>query len=81
MTKAKGKVRINVNDIIGKQVGLLKVLSYEGSYYSDTKGGPKMRHTYICKCECGKIHSVQRGPLKNEIIKSCGCKRRGFNND
>lgn len=81
MTKAKGKVRINVNDIIGKQVGLLKVLSYGGSYYSDTKGGPKMRHTYICECECGKIHIVQRGPLKNEIIKSCGCKRRGFNND
>lgn len=81
MTKAKGKVRINVNDIIGKQIGLLKVLSYGGSYYSDTKGGPRMRHTYICKCECGKIYSVQRGPLKNEIIKSCGCKRRGFSND
>lgn len=81
MTKAKGRVKIDVNDIIGKQVGLLKVLSYNGSYYSDTMGGPRVRHTYICECKCGKIYPVQRGHLKNETIRSCGCKKRGFSND
>ena len=73
----RGKILINVNDIIGKRLGKLEVVKYAGFYYACTKGGYKMRHFYICKCECGNSHLVQRGPLKNDKIHSCGCMRRG----
>ena len=72
----KGKILINVNDIIGKRLGKLEVEQYAGYLYSNTKGGAKLRHYYICKCECGNSHIIQRGPLKNEIVHSCGCGRR-----
>lgn len=69
----KGKIRINVEDIIGKQSGRLTVIAYDGYYYDNTQGGPKVRHRYVCQCECGKIKTIQRGPLVNEIVHSCGC--------
>lgn len=72
----RGKVLINVNDIIGKCLGKLEVISYEGFKYDMTLGGERMRHYYRVKCECGTIKTVQRGPLKNEIVHSCGCRRR-----
>lgn len=73
----KGKILINVNDIIGKRSDKLEVVEYAGYYYALTKGGHKLRHFYICECECGNTKIVQRGPLKNEITHSCGCGRRG----
>lgn len=73
----KGKILINVEDIIGKRSDKLQVVQYAGWLYSKTKGGSKLRHYYICECECGNSHLVQRGPLKNEKIHSCGCIRRG----
>lgn len=72
----RGKILINVNDIIGKRLGKLKVMSYYSSCYGITKGGLRMRHYYECKCDCGKMAYVQRGPLLNEITHSCGCSRR-----
>lgn len=79
MGKRKGKILINVNDIIGKCLGKLEVISYAGNKYDITRGGERMRHHYVVKCECGTIKSVQRGQLVNEIVHSCGCgcKRRG----
>lgn len=77
MGKPKGKVLINVNDIIGKRLGKLKVICYVGYHYSITEGGPRLRHYYMCECECGKTTIIQRGPLKNNLFKSCGCGRRG----
>ena len=73
----KGKIRINVEDIIGKRLGKLKVISYYGYVYTQTRGGSKMRHYYACQCDCGNVHYVERGPLKNNKIHSCGCGRRG----
>lgn len=73
--QSKGKIKINVYDIIGEQSGRLKVIGYKGFKYSSTKGGLRLRHYYICKCECGNITIVQRGPLKNKITRSCGCRR------
>lgn len=73
----RGKVLINVNDIIGKRLGKLEVISYEGNYYDMTLGGERMRHAYKVKCECGTIKMVQRGQLVSEIVHSCGCGRRG----
>lgn len=80
----KGKILINVNDIIGKRLDKLKVICYAGCNYSLTQGGPKLRHYYLCQCECGKTIIVQRGPLKNDLAHSCGCKRRagyGYQNE
>lgn len=75
--KKKGKVLINVNDIIGKCLGKLEVISYEGNRYDFTLGGERMRHYYKVRCECGTIKLVQRGQLTSEIVHSCGCGRRG----
>lgn len=69
----KGEISINVNDIIGKRLGKLEVISYYGCSYSMTRGGDKLRHFYVCKCDCGNINFVQRGPLLNDKVHSCGC--------
>ena len=72
----KGQVLINVNDIIGKRLGKLEVISYEYSTYDSTCGGKRMRHYYLCHCDCGKTKLVQRGQLVSEIVHSCGCGRK-----
>jgi hypothetical protein len=79
----RGKILIDVNDIIGKRLGKLEVIAYLGYKYSSTKGGDKVRHYYVCECDCGRLHIAQRGQLKNGIIYSCGCtrKRPRFNID
>ena len=74
--KEKGKILINVNDIIGKCLEKLEVKAYYGYSYSKTRGGERLRHFYWCKCECGRTCVVQRGPLLNNITHSCGCGRR-----
>ena len=73
----KGKVLINVNDIIGERLDKLEVISYEGYRYDTTRGGDKVRHYYKVHCDCGTIKIVQRGQLTSEIVHSCGCGRRG----
>ena len=57
----KGKVLINVNDIIGKRLGKLKVISYIENRYDMTLGGERMRHYYMVECDCGTIKPMQRG--------------------
>ena len=73
----RGKVLINVSDIIGKRLGKLEVISYAGRIYESTKGGEKSRHFYRCECECGRIKIIRRGQLVNDIVHSCGCGRGG----
>lgn len=72
---AEDKIRINVADIIGKCFGKLKVIKYAGREYSLTNGGKRLRHYYMCLCECGNMHLVQRGNLLNKHVRSCGCGR------
>ena len=72
----KGQVTINVNDIIGKRLGKLKVISYAFNRRIETKGGERVRHWYTCECDCNNVFLVQRGPLLNNNIHSCGCGRR-----
>ena len=74
--KQKGKVLINVNDIIGKRLGKLEVISYAGHHYDATHGGDRMRHYYRVHCDCGTNKIVKRGQLTSEIAHSCGCGRR-----
>lgn len=47
MSKQKGKLLINVNDIIGKRLGKLEVISYAGHHYDMTLGGERMCHYSI----------------------------------
>lgn len=72
----KGKIFVNVDDVVGKSLGKIKVVSYEGSKYIHTKGGDRLRHFYNVICECGNTNIVQRGPILNNIVHSCGCGRR-----
>lgn len=72
----KGQIILNPWDIIGKRLGKLKVVRYAGYTYSHTKGGMKVRHYYWCKCDCGCAKFIQRGPLLNGIVHSCGCLRK-----
>lgn len=57
----KGKTLINVNDIIGKRLGKLEVISYVGHRYDKTLGGDRMRHYYRVHCDCGVEKTIQRG--------------------
>lgn len=72
----KGKILINVDDIIGKRLGKLTVIGYANHYYDETKGGLRMRHAYLCVCDCGTTKRIRRSQLKNEIVHSCGCIRK-----
>lgn len=73
--KKVGSFSINVNDIIGKRFGKLEVISYAHFRYDETNGGKRVRHYYICRCDCGMEKLVQRDPLVCGIVHSCGCSR------
>ena len=75
--KDKGKVKINVHDIIGMECGKLRVLKYSKHWYDRTLGGNKSRHSYLCQCECGRFVVVRRQCLQNNRAKSCGCLKKG----
>ena len=73
------KIKINPNDIIGRRLERLEVESYIGYETKDTKGGPRIRHYYSCRCDCGRTKIIQRGNLFNHT-HSCGClKKEGRN--
>lgn len=72
----RGQILINVNDIIGKRLGKLEVICYAGRSYDITSGGERVRHWYLCKCKCGEMYISRRSSLKNEVVHSCGCKKR-----
>ena len=72
----RGQVSINVNDIIGKRLGKLEIIHYAGRGYDKTAGGDRMRHYYLCKCECGEMYIGRRSQLKNDMVYSCGCLKR-----
>lgn len=73
MGKPKGKVTINVNDIIGERLGKLEVVLYAGHDYDSTAGGERMRHYYLCKCDCGMVKIARRSTIRSKMIHSCGC--------
>lgn len=72
----KGRVMINTSDLVGKRVGSLQVVRYQTNWYDTTLGGERMRHSYLCRCDCGAEKVIRRGQLKNEIVHSCGCARK-----
>ena len=76
MSKKRGQILIDREDLIGQKIGKLEVIGYYNHWYERTAGGERMRHFYICHCECGRNKVVRRDQLRNKIIKSCGCSRR-----
>lgn len=77
MPRERGKVLIKTDDIVGQHFGRLEVVEYAGHWYDTTLGGQRMRHKYVCKCECGTVKLVRRGQLTSHIVQSCGCAKRG----
>lgn len=77
MGRHKGTIVIDMNDIVGKQFGELKVTGYNKHWYDNTLGGDRFRHAYYCQCECGNVVSVRRQCLLNGYTKSCGCAKKG----
>lgn len=73
----KGKIVINTDDIVGKAFFRLKVVEYAGHWCDKTLGGDRMRHAYVCECECGNTAIVRRQCLLNGMTKSCGCLKTG----
>lgn len=71
-----GTIVINKHDIVGKRFGRLYVIKYHAFRYDNTAGGDKMRHFYLCKCDCGNTLVVHRHSLINGNTKSCGCLKR-----
>jgi hypothetical protein len=64
-------MKLDVNDLVGKQINQLTVLVYVGAI--DDK-----YHAYLCRCSCGLELIVRRQRLKsakkNQV--SCGCAKR-----
>lgn len=75
--KDKGKIRIDMNDIVGMKFNKLKVLEYNKHWYERTVAGDKTRHSYLCQCDCGNVVVVRRQCLVSGYTKSCGCLKRG----
>ena len=75
--KDRGKPRINTHDIIGMKFGKLQVLDHAKHWYDKTLGGDKLRHSYLCQCDCGGVVIVRRQCLLNGYTKSCGCLKKG----
>lgn len=57
-------------DLTGQDFGMLHVIGRaEDSSGSHAK--------WVCKCQCGSMHTVQGRYLKSGEVQSCGCMKRG----
>lgn len=65
-TKCYGEKSNKFKKYIGKKFGKLTIL-----YGDDTT--TSLCKKYYCKCDCGKIKSINMSQVINGIIKSCGC--------
>ena len=64
VTARKGQRAENLE---GKKFGRLTVISR-----TENKGG---RVTWLCRCDCGKIHKATAHDLKSGKVTSCGCRK------
>lgn len=56
-----------IKNEIGKKYGKLTVIE---------RGEPDGKGVrWLCKCECGRLHTARGVFLRNSMIKSCGCSR------
>lgn len=59
-----------VIDLCGQRFGLLTVL-----YQLEDRRGANNCVQWMCKCDCGNLHSATSDHLKQGNTKSCGCNR------
>lgn len=58
------------NDLTGKRFGKLVAIEY-------IPGTKTTKSRWVCKCDCGRVHSVATNNLTRGMAKSCGqCSRR-----
>ena len=62
----KESIAAHIDETIGKKFNRLTVLRQ----HPDRKG------MWICRCDCGALHTCSIGALKSDSTKSCGCIRR-----
>lgn len=62
MSRRKGQLSIDPQDIVGQCLGKFEVQKYFGATYSGTQGGNRLRHWYWCKRGTG-TKLVQRGQV------------------
>jgi len=62
----------NVEKLLGKRFGRLVVIDYERDYLRPD------RYRYICRCDCGNIHTSIASDLIRGMTRSCGCYRKEF---
>lgn len=60
-------------DLSGHRFGRLLVVSVISK--ASKTSGKRIDTVWLCRCDCGKEHHVQRGNLKNGSVQSCGCFR------
>jgi hypothetical protein len=60
-----------MKDMTGRRFGFLTVLRRDGQYRNTT------RAAWLCRCDCGKVWTVDGDALRRGLTKSCGCKRGG----
>jgi hypothetical protein len=71
----------NVNDIVGKTFGKLKVLSFDRVERKQYNGYHVFVYYYEVECECGSKYVTDRGYLLGKYHHSCGCDRKADLND
>ena len=55
---------------IGKQYGWLTIIEYAGKVL---RSDNNVRSQFLCRCQCGKIITVDYSHLKSGHTQSCGC--------
>lgn len=71
-------MNLDVNDIVGKTFGRLKVISFDHKKPIILKNGVKngYKYYYKCKCICGNYTITLRNNLLDKTTCSCGCYRK-----
>lgn len=71
MSRPKGARRINVNDIVGTNIGMFKIIAYKGDkQYQKKNGVIQIYPKYEVECNaCGTRYIKRR-----DAIKSTGCR-------
>ena len=67
-------VKTKIIDLTGNIYGKLIVTNF--AYRK--RSGKNYKYYWACKCDCGRVCTVESNNLKSGITKSCGCYREDF---